>query len=113
MHVETVRESERRPPAHVGGEIGVVDVRLQFVRRQHHDDVGPLGAVGRAHDREARTFGLLDRGRARLQRNAHVLDTRIAQVHRMGVALAAVAHDQDLLALDQVHIGIAIIVDTH
>src|SRR4026208_1058801 len=31
----------------------------------------------------------------------------------MGVALAAVTDGQDLLALDQVHVGIAIIVDTH
>src|SRR5262245_8729254 len=29
------------------------------------------------------------------------------------MALAAVTHDKDLLALDQVHIGVAIIVDTH
>jgi hypothetical protein len=94
-------------------KVGAVDVGLQLVGRQHHDDVGPLGAVGRAHHREARALGLLDRGRARLQRYAHVLDARIAQVHRMGVALAAVTDDQDLLALDQVHIGIAIIVDTH
>ena len=87
--------------------------RLQLVRRQHHDDVGPLGAVGRAHHREARALGLLDRGRAGLERNAHVLHARIAQIHRMGMALAAVTHDQDLLALDQVHIGIAIVIDTH
>jgi hypothetical protein len=31
----------------------------------------------------------------------------------MGMALAAVADDGDFLALDQVHIGIAIIINTH
>src|SRR4051812_12741388 len=29
------------------------------------------------------------------------------------MALAAVADDQDLLALDQVHVGITIVIDTH
>jgi len=48
-----------------------------------------------------------------LQRNAHVLDARIAKVHGVGMTLAAVADDQDLLALDQVHVGITIVVDTH
>ena len=31
----------------------------------------------------------------------------------MGVALAAVADDGDLLALDQVQVGVAIVVNTH
>jgi hypothetical protein len=113
VDVEAVREGQRRALLHVAGEVGVVDVRLQLVRGQHHHDVGPLGAVGRAHHREAGALGLLDRGRAGLQRNAHVLDARITEVHGVGMTLAAVADDQDLLALDQVHVGITIVVDTH
>jgi hypothetical protein len=31
----------------------------------------------------------------------------------MGMALAAEADDRDFLAFDQVHIGIAIVIDTH
>jgi hypothetical protein len=31
----------------------------------------------------------------------------------MGVALAAIADDGDLLALDQVQVGVAIVVNTH
>ncbi len=31
----------------------------------------------------------------------------------MGMALAAIADDADLLALDQVQIGVAIVIDTH
>ena len=106
-------KASAEPGFMLGREIGVVDVGLQLVRRQHHDDVGPLGAVGRGHHREARALGLLDRGRAGLQRNAHVLHARVAEVHGMGMALAAVTDDQDLLALDQVHVGVTIVIDTH
>jgi hypothetical protein len=31
----------------------------------------------------------------------------------VGVALAAIADDDDLLSLDQVYIGITIVIDTH
>jgi hypothetical protein len=31
----------------------------------------------------------------------------------MGVALAAIADDDDLLALDQVQVGVAIVINTH
>ena len=41
------------------------------------------------------------------------LTPRVAQVQRMGVALAAVADDGDLLALDQVQVGVAVVVNTH
>ncbi len=42
-----------------------------------------------------------------------LLDAGVAQIERMGVALAAVADDGDLLALDQVQVGVAIVVNTH
>src|SRR5690606_9083321 len=42
-----------------------------------------------------------------------VLCPRIAQVQRMGVALAAIAEDGDLLVLDQVHVAIAVVVNAH
>ena len=43
----------------------------------------------------------------------HVLDARVTQIQRVGVALAAVADDGDLLALDEVQVGVAIVVNTH
>ncbi len=55
---------------------------------------------------EAGAFGLLGRGRAGAQRDRDVLHAAVAQVLRMGVALAAVADDGDLLAGDQVQIGV-------
>ena len=47
------------------------------------------------------------------QRDRHVLHAGIAQIERVGVALAAIADDGDLLALDQVQVGVAIVVNTH
>ena len=58
-------------------------------------------------------FGLLDARRALAQRHRDVLDAAVAQVERMGMALAAVADDGDLLALDQVQVGVAIVINTH
>ena len=80
---------------------------------QHHDDVGPLGGLGHLHDLELLLLGLGDAGRALAQRDRHVLDAGIAQVQRVRVALAAVADDGHLLALDQVDVGITIVIDAH
>ena len=87
--------------------------RLQFVGREHHHHVGPFGGLGDLHDLELLALGLRDALRALAQRHRHVLDPGIAQVERMGMALAAIADDDDLLALDQVQVGVAIVVDTH
>jgi hypothetical protein len=35
------------------------------------------------------------------------------RVQRMGMALAAIADDDDLLALDQVQVGVAIVINSH
>ena len=43
----------------------------------------------------------------------HVLDAAVAQIVGVGMALAAIADDRDLLALDQVHIGIAVVINAH
>ena len=56
---------------------------------------------------------LLRRGRAGAERDRHVLDAGIAEVLRMRVALAAIADDRDLLGLDQVEVGIPVVIDAH
>ena len=113
MHVEAVREQQRRAVLHVGVQVIAVDVALQFVGRQHHHDVGPLGGLGDFHHLEAGGFRLLGGGRSLAQRDGDFLDAGILQVQRMGVALAAIADDADLLALDQVQVGVAIVINTH
>ncbi len=114
VDVEAVGEGERGAPGlHVGGQVGVVDVRLQLVRGQHHHDVGPLGAIGRAHDGEAGALGLLRRRGLGFSAMRTSLTPESRRFMCGGVALAAVADDRDLLALDQVYIGVTIVVDTH
>ena len=53
------------------------------------------------------------RRRTGTQRNPHLCDAGVAQVGGVRVALTAIADDHNGLALDQVHIGIAIVVDAH
>ena len=113
MDVEAVGEHKRRALLHVVVQVLAVDVALQFVGGEHHDEVGPFGGLGDFHHLEAGGFRLLGRGRTLAERNGDFLDAGILQVERMGVALAAIADDDDLLALDQVQVGVAIVINTH
>ena len=113
MDVEAVGEGEGGAFLQVGPEMVAIERALQFVRRQHHDDIGPGGRGGRVHHGEARGLGLGDGGRPRAQRDAHVDNTGITQIGGMGMALAAIADDDDLLVADQADIGVAIVIDTH
>ena len=113
VHVETMGEGQRGAFAHVVLQVVVVEVGLTFVRGQDHDEIRPLGRVGGGHDLEAVAFRRLGAGRAGAERHGDFLDARIPQVQRMGVALAAVADDGHLLGFHQVHVGIAIVIDTH
>jgi hypothetical protein len=100
VDVEAVGEGQRRALAQVGGEVLAVQLALQLVGRQHHDHVGPGGGLGRALDREAGGLGLLDAARAGPERHRHLGNAAVLQVVGVGVALAAVADDGHLLALD-------------
>ena len=113
VDVEAVREHQRRAVLHVRGEMLPVDVGLQLVGRQHHDDVGPLGGLGDVHDLELLLLGLGGRGRALAERDRDVLDAAVAEVERVRMTLAAVADDGDLLGLDQIDVGIPIVIDAH
>jgi hypothetical protein len=55
----------------------------------------------------------LARGRTFAQRDRHFLDAAVAQVLRMGVALAAIAEHGDLLARDQVEVAIGVVINFH
>src|SRR5690606_9932597 len=78
-----------------------------------HHEVGPLGDLGDTHNLEAVGFGLLGRGGIGTQSNRHFLHARILEIKRMRPALAAIADDGNLLALAEVEIGVAIVIDTH
>src|SRR6516165_3328667 len=90
-----------------------IDVALQFVWRQHHDDIGPFGGIRHALDLDPLALRLLRRSRAFAQGDDNLLHTGIAEVQSMRMALAAIADDGDFLALDEVDISIPIIIDAH
>ena len=48
-----------------------------------------------------------------LQTHGHIRHAGLSEVQRMGVTLAAIADDGDLLPLDQIEIGIPIVIDAH
>src|SRR4029077_6902834 len=63
-------------------------------------------------DAEAGLLGLRPRRAVRAQPDAHVL-AAVAQVERVGVALAAVADDRDLLPGEWRQIRVPVVVDDH
>lgn len=113
MNVEAVCESNSSAVTDVAGDVGLVDVSLEFVRGRHHDEVAPLGSFSNGHDLEAIGFSLLDGRRTGLQSNNDVLRAGILQVQRVSATLGAVADDNDVLCLDEVEICITIIINAH
>ena len=113
VHVETMREEQRRALLHIGLQFVAVNIGLQFVRRQHHDDIGPFRGFHNRHHLQALALGLLDRWGTGAQRHHNVLAARVAQIQRMGMALRAVADNGDILALDEIDVGVTIIINTH
>ena len=113
MNVEAVREGERAARLHLACDFVRIDRGLMLVRREDHENIGPFGGFGYGLHGEARAFGLLCRGRAFAQRNDNFADTAVAQVLRMGMTLAAISDDGDLLVLYQLLVAIGIVVDLH
>jgi len=74
MHVEAVGEQQRGAVLQVGMQVIAVDVALQFVRREHHDHVGPFGGFRHLEHIERLALRLLDALRALAQRHRHFLD---------------------------------------
>ena len=91
-------------------DVLLVDLGLDFVGDEDHDDVGLLRRVVHAHDLEAGLLGLLGGRGALAQANADV-NAGVQKVQRVGVALRAVADDGDLLALDDARVHVLLVVD--
>ncbi len=113
VHVEAMGEGNGGAIADVGGDLVAVDVGLKFIRRRHHHEVAPLGGVGHGHHLEAIGFDFLRGGRTGLEGDGDILGAGVLQVQRMRPALAAIADDDDLLALDQINVGIPVIINAH
>ncbi len=59
MDRKPVCEQERGALLQIVGELFAIDVALQFVRRQHHDDIGDLRGLGDGQNLEPLAGGLL------------------------------------------------------
>ncbi len=101
------------PGFHMARHIVLPDRGLMLVRREDHDEVGPFRRLGVGHDLEAGVFRLLARGRTFAQRDGDIVHAAVAQVLRMGMALAAIADNRDFLVPDQVQIGVGVVIDFH
>src|SRR6478609_3355401 len=106
--VEAVAEDQGVAGGELGGDLLGVQLPLVLIGSEDDDDVGLLRGLGRGEDAQALGLGLRPTLGARLQADAHV-DARVAQGQRMGVALAAVADDRDVLALDQGQVGVVVV----
>ncbi len=62
MHVEAVREQQRRALLHVVVQMLAVDIALQFVGGEHHHEISPFGGLGDFHHLEAGGLRLLGGG---------------------------------------------------
>jgi hypothetical protein len=113
VDVEAVSKGDRRAVLHVGRQVIPVEPGLKLVGGEHHDHVGPAGRLGRGHDLETGGFRLPGGGRAGAERHAHVGGAAVLEVVGVGVTLAAVADHGDLLALDEIHIGVTVVIDAH
>src|SRR5579863_4232712 len=112
MDVEAMGEQQGRALLHVLFQFVLPDIGLEFVRRHHHHHIRPFGGVDDIHHLEARGLRLLGAG-ARTGRDHDILDAAVAHILRMGMTLGAEADDRDLLVLDQIEIGIPIIINPH
>ena len=113
MNVQAVGEKQRRALFHIGLKVVLPDFALELIRGQHHHHVGPFGGVRHGHDLKALAFGLGDGTGTRTQANGNLSHAGFLQVQRMRVSLAAITDNGDLLAFDQIEIGIPIVINAH
>ncbi len=94
------------------GDMVLINLGLQLVGNKNHDDVGLFGSLIHRGDLQASLFGFRPALGAFAQANANV-NARIHEVERMGMALRAIANDGNLLALDDLGVYIAFVIDSN
>ncbi len=113
MHVEPVRKGERAAGFQVALDIVFPDPGLMFIGREDHQHIGPLRGRRVGQHLEPGVLRLLGGGRTLAQSDGDFGHARIAQVLRMGVALRTIADNRDLLGLDQIEIGVGVVIGFH
>src|SRR5262249_42205960 len=93
-------------------DVGLVHLARHLIGCEDHDDVSLGCSLGHLFHREASGFGLGPGRTAFLETDPHV-HPAVTQIERMGVALAAITNDGDLLILQQREIRIFVIIDVH
>ena len=89
-----------------------VNLSLEFIGQENHDDISNLSSLSGLHDLEARLFRLGPRATFPLQPH-HYLDSRIPKVIGVGMALAAIAKNSYPLPFKMLQIRVLVIVDLH
>src|SRR5690606_11399189 len=108
--VEPVAEEERVALLEVGRDVVGVQVALDVVRRQDHDEVGLLDRLARGQHPQAVALGLLPALGALGQADPDV-DAGVTQGERVGVALAAVPQHGHTAPLDDRQVGLVVVED--
>ena len=113
MHIQPVGKSNRRTGTDIAVNVITVDIGLQFIRCQHHDEITPGSGLGNIHDFKAGISRLGAARRIRTQRNRNIGNAAILQVGSMGMTLATVTYDHNFLLFDQANVGVSIVIDSH
>ena len=112
VDVEAVGKRERRTFADAGKDLFVIDLGNRFVRDQHHNDVRGLHGVFDRRHGKARGLSFFP-GSAVFADAHDDVNAGIVQVLSVGVALAAVPDDGDLLRLDEREVSVLIVENFH
>ena len=112
VNVESMSSARAAPFFRFGSISDFYKDPLELVRRQNHDDIGDLGGLRERLDGQPLAFRLAAEPN-RAQRDNDVRDAAFLQVQGMSVALAAVTDNDNGLHLDQIHIGVLIVINAH
>ena len=113
MNGKAMGKCQSRAFFQIVAEIRRIQIGLQFVRRQDHRDIGPGCCSRRRHHFEAGILSLGNARRSLTQTDNDFLYAGIIQVVCMGVPLAAIANDRNLLVLDKIDIRIPVVINSH
>jgi hypothetical protein len=99
MDVEAVREHERLARSEMRRDLLLIQIRLDMIGDQNHDDIGGFGGLGGIGHFETGGFRLGARFAAGIEPDHHI-HAGIAQVEGVRVTLAAIADDCDGAAFE-------------
>ena len=102
-------EEQRVAGGDAVADLVLVDVVVQLVGDEDHDDVAARGGVGHGEHLEPALARLVGARGALAQADDHV-DARVLEVQGVGVALGAEADDGDGLAVEEGEVCVVVVV---